>query len=49
MIIKIDKGDYYLVQSDSGKKIKVLEENKDRSYSQATELKTQPRHYVEVE
>lgn len=47
MIIKIDKGDYYLIQSDCGKKLKVLGD--ERVYSQATELKDKPRQYVEVE
>lgn len=49
MIIRIDKGDYYLIQSDNGSKFKVIEENSDRVYSQATELKDKPRHYIEVQ
>jgi len=48
MIIKIDKGDYYLITSDSGKKFKVKGKG-DMVYSQATELKDQPREYIEVE
>ena len=46
MIIKIDKGDYYLIKSDRKFKIKG---KGDRVYSQATELKEQPREYIEVE
>lgn len=49
MIIKIDKGNFYLIKSDCGKKFKVLEEKNDRLYSQATELKDKPRHYQEVD
>lgn len=46
MIHKIDKGDFYLIQADSGKlKIK----GDDRVYSEATELKDKPREYIEVE
>lgn len=46
MIHKIDKGSYYLVKADSGKlKIK----GDEKVYSQATELKEQPREYEEVE
>lgn len=46
MIVKIDKGNYYLVKSDKGYKIKV--KGDDRIYSQATEFKDQPREYEEV-
>lgn len=45
MIHKIDKGSYYLIKSDSGK-IRIKGEN--RVYSEATELKNQPREYEEV-
>ena len=46
MIHKIDKGAYYLVKADSGKlKIK----GDEKVYSQATELKEQPREYEEIE
>ena len=45
-IRKIDKGDYYLILADSNK-LKV--KGDDRVYSQATELKDQPREYEEVE
>ena len=45
MIHKIDKGDYYLITADSGK-LKV--KGDDRIYSEATELKDQPREYEEV-
>lgn len=46
MITKIDKGDFYLVKSDSGKlRIK----GDKRVYSEATELKDKPREYEEVE
>lgn len=46
MIKKIDKGDFYLVKSDSGKlRIK----GDKRVYSEATELKDKPREYEEVE
>ena len=48
MIIKIDKGDYYLIKSDSGKKFMVKGKG-DMVYSQATELKDQPREYIEVD
>ena len=45
MIHKIDKGNYYLIKADSGKlRIK----GDKRVYSQATELKDQPREYEEV-
>lgn len=46
MITKTDKGNYYLVKSDTGKlKIK----GDDRVYSEATELKDKPREYEEVD
>ena len=45
MINKIDKGNYYLVKSDSGK-LKV--KGDDKIYSEATELKDHPREYEEV-
>ena len=52
MIIKIDKGNYYLVYAgdENGKpngnhfKIK----GDDRLYSQATEFKDKPREYEEI-
>ena len=45
MIHKIDKGDYYLIKSDTGKlRIK----GDERVYSEATELKDKPREYVSV-
>lgn len=45
MVHKIDKGDYILVKSDSGKlRIK----GDDRVYSEATERKGEPREYEEV-
>lgn len=48
MIIKIDKGNYYLILADSGKlKIKGHQDNK--IYSRATELKDKPRQYIEVD
>ena len=46
MITKIDKGDFYLVKSETGKlRIK----GDKRVYSEATELKDNPREYEEVE
>ena len=45
MIHKIDKGNYYLVKTDSGK-LKV--KGDDKVYSEATELKDYPREYEEV-
>ena len=48
MIHKIDKGDYYLIKSDSGKKFMVKGKG-DMVYSQATELKDKPREYIEVD
>ena len=45
MINKIDKGNYFLVKSDSGK-LRVKGDKK--VYSEATELKTDPREYEEV-
>lgn len=46
MIHKIDKGDFYLVKSETGKlRIK----GDKRVYSEATELKDKPREYEEVE
>ena len=44
-INKIDKGNYFLVKSDSGK-LKV--KGDDKVYSEATELKDHPREYEEV-
>ena len=44
-IRKIDKGDYNLVLADSGK---LSVKGDKRVYSQATELKDQPRDYEEV-
>ena len=45
MIIREDKGDYYLIKADSGKlKIK----GKDQVYSEATELKGKPLEYEEI-
>lgn len=46
MIQKIDKGNYLLVKSDTGK-LKV--KGDDKIYSEATELKDHPREYEEVE
>ena len=46
MIIKLDRHDYYLVKSDSGKKIRI--KGDDRIYSEATELKDKQREYEEV-
>ena len=46
MIHKIDKGDYFLVRSDTGK-LKV--KGDERVYSEATEIKGEPREYEEVE
>lgn len=46
MIIKIDRGNFFLVKSDSGHKIRV--KGDDRLYSEATELKDKPREYEEV-
>ena len=46
MIKKIDKGDFYLVKSETGKlRIK----GDKRVYSEATELKDHQREYEEVE
>ena len=45
MIHKIDKGTYFLVRADSGK---LRVKGEDRVYSEATELKNQPREYEEV-
>ena len=47
MIIKLDKGNYVKVRSDSGKHIRI--KGDDRIYSEATELKDNPREYEEVE
>ena len=47
MIIKIDKGNYYLVKSDCLLKIRV--KGNKRVYSEATEYKGEPREYEEVE
>ena len=44
-IHKIDKGDYILVVADSGK---LRVKGDKRIYSNATELKDQPREYEEV-
>ena len=46
-VIKIDRGNFYLVKSNEGHKIKV--KGDDRLYSEATELKDKPREYEEVE
>lgn len=46
MIKKIDKGDFNLVKSDSGK---LRVKGDKRVYSEATELKDKPREYEEVE
>lgn len=45
MIYKIDKGNFYLIKSDSGK-LRIKGDN--RIYSEATELKDKPREYEEV-
>lgn len=47
MVIKEDKGNYYLVRSNQGKHIRVKGDK--RVYSEATELKEKPREYEEVE
>ena len=47
MIIKIDKGNFYFVKSDSGKRIRI--KGHERTYPNATEFKDQPREYEEVE
>ena len=47
MIIKIDKGSYVLIKSDSGKRIRIKGEERD--YSEATEFVDKPREYEEVE
>lgn len=46
MIIKIDKGNFYLVRSDKGLKIKIKGDK--HLYSEATELKDKPNEYEEV-
>jgi len=46
MITKINKGDYNLVKSSEGKKIRIKGDK--RVYSEATELKDKPREYEEV-
>lgn len=46
-IVRIDKGNYYLIKSDSGKFIRV--DNSKNVYSEATEIKDKPRKYEEVE
>lgn len=46
-IIKIDKGHYNLVKSDSGKLIRI--KGQERTYSEATEFKDHKREYEEVE
>ena len=45
MITKINKGNYILVKSDTGK-LKV--KGDDKIYSEATELLDKPREYEEV-
>ena len=47
MIIKLDKGNYYLVKSDTNKHIRIKGDK--NVYSEATELKYKPREYEEVE
>ena len=53
MIIKIDKGNYYLVYAGdeegkpNGNHFKI--KGDDRLYSQATEFKDKPREYEEIE
>ena len=44
-IHKIDKGNFYLIIADSGK---LRVKGDKRIYSEATELKDQPREYEEV-
>lgn len=44
-IHKIDKGNFFLVRADSGK---LRVKGDKRVYSEATELKDQPREYEEV-
>ena len=48
MILKINKGDYNLVKSDSGKKIRI-KGDLNNVFSEATELVKHPREYEEVE
>ena len=45
MIIKINHGDYNLVKSDQGKRIRVVGE--EQFYSEATEFVDKPREYEE--
>ena len=46
-IVKIDKGTYYLVKSNTKKRIRIKGDSK--TYSEATELKESPKEYEEVE
>lgn len=47
MIIKIEKGKYNVVKSDKGKLIRIKGER--MMFENATELKTEPKEYEEVE
>ena len=47
MIVKINKGNYVLVKSDLGKRIRIKGE--EQTYSEATEFVDKPREYEEVE
>ena len=47
MIVKINKGNYVLIKSDSGKRIRI--KNEEHTYSEATEFVDKPREYEEVE
>lgn len=47
MIVKIEKDNYVLVKSDTGKLIRVKGEKE--WYSEATEFKNKPREYEEQE
>lgn len=47
MVVKINKENYVLVKSDSGKRIRV--KGSEQTYSEATEFFNKPREYEEVE
>lgn len=47
MIIKIEKGNYNVVKSDKGKLIRIKGER--MMFPNATELKSEPKEYEEVE
>ena len=46
MIVRTDKGNYNLVTSDSGKRIRV--KGRGETYSEATELKSEPLEFEEA-